>query len=134
MTFFFDTSVLIDFLHGDKKITQFIADHQGDTIVTSSVCVFELFSGVYGLKDENPRTKSHQAVSLLLESLSFIVEFDAVQAETAGMIWANLADTGKIIDDTDVLIAASALSIRATLVTRNIRHFSRVAGLTVLAV
>lgn len=39
---------------------------------------------------------------------------------------------GRLIPDFDVVIAATALAHDLTLVTRNRRHFDRIAGLTLL--
>lgn len=134
MTFLFDTSVIIDYLHGDKKIADFMKNHKEDTLITSSICVFEVLSGVYGLTNEKQQNKAYHVVSEAFTSFSYQLAFDAAQAEIAGRIWAGLARSGKLIDDTDVLIAAAAFSVQATLVTRNTKHFSRVDGLSVLPV
>ena len=42
---------------------------------------------------------------------------------------ADLAHRGRVIGDFDALIAATALHHRLTLVTRNVRHFGRIAEL-----
>jgi tRNA(fMet)-specific endonuclease VapC len=42
-----------------------------------------------------------------------------------------LAERGTPIGEFDVLIAAHAVSLRCTLVTNNVRRFSRVPGLSV---
>lgn len=44
---------------------------------------------------------------------------------------AHLEATGLKIGDRDTIIAAHALAVRATLVTRNVREFARVPGLVV---
>jgi len=49
----------------------------------------------------------------------------------AGDILANLRKSGQTIGLEDVLIAASAITQQYTVVTANIRHFSRIAGLPV---
>lgn len=50
-------------------------------------------------------------------------------AERAGHIRADLARKGTPIGPYDLLIAAIALTHNATLVTHNVREFSRVVGL-----
>ncbi len=132
MTYCFDTSVIIDLLRADPVVVRFVADHQHDALITSSVCAFELFCGIYRLPGEAKQEKARLQVREALGSFSEVQTFDSVQAETAGRIWADLSSRGVRIDDIDVLIAAAALSAGATLITRNARHFSRVSGLTVL--
>ncbi|MGH7231979.1 MAG: hypothetical protein ACREJU_11570 [Nitrospiraceae bacterium] len=48
-----------------------------------------------------------------------------------GRIKATLMREGKGVNDSDLFIAAVTLSIEAVLVTNNVRHFTRVEGLTV---
>jgi len=134
MTFLFDTSVIIDYLHGDRKISRFIADHQQDSLMTSAICEFEVLSGVFGLANEKQRKETYRIVREAFASFSYLLAFDTNQAEIAARIWADLSRAGRIIGDTDVLIAAAAKSVNATLVTRNTKHFSRVTGLSVLPV
>ena len=50
-------------------------------------------------------------------------------ASRCGTIAAALARRGEPIGTLDTLMAAHALSLRLTLVTDDIRHFARVAGL-----
>lgn len=47
-----------------------------------------------------------------------------------GEIKAELQKTGELLPDADLLIAATALDAGTTLVTGNIRHFSRISGLS----
>jgi tRNA(fMet)-specific endonuclease VapC len=49
-----------------------------------------------------------------------------------GRILANLQKSGRSIGLMDLLIAAAALVDNAPLVTRNLDHFQRVPGLTLL--
>ena len=57
--------------------------------------------------------------------------FDDACAEEYGALRATLAAAGQPIGPNDVLIAATALAHDLTLVTHNLREFSRIAGLKV---
>jgi predicted nucleic acid-binding protein len=46
-------------------------------------------------------------------------------------IYANLYRQGQLIDDADILIAATALVHDYRLVTDNVRHFARIPNLVV---
>ena len=59
----------------------------------------------------------------------FSVAFDDESAAVYGRIRADLAELGTLIGPNDLLIAAIAQANNLTLITRNTREFSRVAGL-----
>ncbi len=59
----------------------------------------------------------------------FSVVFDDESAAVYGRIRADLAELGTLIGPNDLLIAAIAQANNLTLITRNTREFSRVAGL-----
>jgi tRNA(fMet)-specific endonuclease VapC len=58
-----------------------------------------------------------------------IADFDEGAAEAYGRVRAVLEAQGKPIGALDTLIAAHALSLEATLVTKDTREFSRVPDL-----
>ena len=57
--------------------------------------------------------------------------FEDACAEQYGALRASLSAAGKPIGPNDLLIAATALAHNLTLVTHNLREFSRVTGLKV---
>ena len=57
-----------------------------------------------------------------------ITDADFMQAS---QIYANLRRDGRLIEDADIFIGASALNNNAILVTNNEEHFSRIAGLKI---
>lgn len=61
-----------------------------------------------------------------------VLPFDSECAAHAARIRAELEAAGKPIGPHDTLIAATTLRYQATLVTRNVREFSRVPGLQCL--
>ncbi|MDP2810701.1 MAG: PIN domain-containing protein, partial [Rhodocyclaceae bacterium] len=60
-----------------------------------------------------------------------VLPFDDAAADAYGSIRADLERRGELIGSNDLLIAAHALSLGATLVTNNLGEFQRVAGLQV---
>ncbi len=132
MTYLLDTSILIELLHKKKNVYDFIASHESDTFVTSTLCAFELFSGVYRLTQKD-QVKHKSEVNTLLNSLYEVIPFTSEQADIGGSIHADLDKKGERLEDLDVLIAAAALTIRATLLTNNTKHFSRIPSLSLLA-
>lgn len=59
-----------------------------------------------------------------------IVEFDQSAAKIYGSIRSNLESRGITIGSMDMLIAAHALSLGITLVSNNVREFSRIDNLS----
>ena len=68
------------------------------------------------------------ALAQLLRPMQ-LLPFDSECAAHAARIRVDLEAVGTPIGPHDTLIAATALRHQATLVTRNVREFSRVAGL-----
>jgi type I restriction-modification system DNA methylase subunit len=60
-----------------------------------------------------------------------ILEFSIAASETFWKLSIDLKRNGTEIGDFDLLIASIALTYGETLLTRNVRHFSRVPGLAV---
>lgn len=90
----------------------------------------ELWTGV----KKNLKTHPHQAERLeaFLEFF-WIADFNLEAAEHYADIRATLEASGKTIGPLDLLIAAQARSLGATLVTANAGEFKRVKGLKVQA-
>jgi len=90
----------------------------------------ELWTGV----KKNVKTHPHQAARLeAFLSLFWLADFTLDAALHYADIRAALDATGKSIGPLDLLIAAQARSLGASLVTDNAGEFKRVKGLKVLA-
>lgn len=60
-----------------------------------------------------------------------IISFTATDASFHGQIRNRLKDKGQLIGALDMLIAAHAVSRNLTVITNNVEHFGRVAGLNI---
>lgn len=58
-----------------------------------------------------------------------VLPYDVATARVYGRLHAELEAAGQILADADLQIAATALHHNLELVTGNLRHFERVAGL-----
>ena len=92
-----------------------------------AVVVYELEVGI--AKSAAP-TRMRRQLGSLLDTLTTL-PFERSTAQVAGRIRSDLERTGTPIGPIDVLIAGTALSRGATLVTRNVSEFGRVGGLSV---
>jgi tRNA(fMet)-specific endonuclease VapC len=66
-----------------------------------------------------------------LARATVILPFDSAAAEVYGPLRAKLEREGKRLGEPDLRIASIALSRGLTVVTGNVRHFSRVPDLVV---
>jgi tRNA(fMet)-specific endonuclease VapC len=83
-----------------------------------------------GIAKSNSPAKRIQQLQQLLSRVNR-VDFDINMATSAAMIRAQLEQQGTPIGLMDVLITGTAMSLEATLVTHNIKEFSRISGLTI---
>ena len=117
-----DTDVLIDFLTGTdpgaSDVARFL--EQGDLWITA-VSRFELLCGVRSKKQE-------RLIQQLLRAIPTL-PLDEPAADTAATIRKELTAKGTDIGMADSLIAGMVLEHSAALLTRNRRHFGKVAGL-----
>lgn len=88
----------------------------------------ELYAGAELSRDP---TREQQAIQHVCGALN-IRAADESLAPHYGSILATLQRSGQSIATMDLLIAASALADQSPLLTRNLDHFRRVPGLTVL--
>ncbi|MER3556110.1 MAG: VapC toxin family PIN domain ribonuclease [Meiothermus sp.] len=85
---------------------------------------------IYGaLKSANPAKKLEQMAAVT--SFAPPLPLDSAVANTAAEIRLDLERRGLKIGPYNTLIAAHALSLGLTLVTNNVREFSRISGLQV---
>lgn len=101
--------------------------HKPGDIVISSITLAELR---FGASKSKQAEKNRAALDQFLVPLE-VLAFDDAAAESYGRIRAALESNGTPIGPLDTLIASHALSINATIVTNNVREFSRVEGLRV---
>lgn len=73
--------------------------------------------------------KYHKRIDSFCKRIDFIADWRTEQADTFARIQTSLFAKGRPIGFTDTMIASHALTLDATLVTNNVRHFSQVEGL-----
>ena len=126
MKFLLDTDTVSFALRGQGDVGARIRSHKPSDLSMSAVTVAELRFGA----DRKGSRKLHALIDRFAAAVE-VAPFDENAATEFGRIGAILADRGTPIGDFDVLIAAHAVSLRRTLVTNNIRHFTKVPGLSV---
>ena len=101
--------------------------HGIDECAISSITLAELQFGVA----KSNRPGHHETLLLKFCAPLAIMPFDDRAAETYGRVRAALERAGTPIGPLDTLIAAHALTLDLTLITRNEHEFRRVEGLRI---
>lgn len=122
-----DTNVISDLLRRpDGRAAKRIANVGQDAICVSIITAAELR---YGCAKKGS-AKLLAYVEAVLQNVQ-ILALDPPSDAEYGRIRARLEAAGKTIGPNDLLIAAHACAVGATLVTANTSEFSRVRGLQV---
>lgn len=126
--FLLDTNVCIRVLNGSSDaLVEKFRYHTPADLRVSSVTRAEL---VYGAR-RSQRVPENLALLSRFVAPRVSLSFDDACADHDGSLPVFLAASGRSIGPNDVLIAATALAHGLTLVTHNVRAFSRVPGLTI---
>ena len=123
-----DTNVLSALIKDvpDPVIERWL-DRQADLSVwTTTICIFEIRYGLEimpaGRRQSAMLVEFERTIEEYLERR--ILSFDRAAAEEAALLMARRKAAGRPIDLRDTMIAGIVVAQRATLVTRNVRHFS----------
>ena len=69
------------------------------------------------------------------ENLCFelgVIELTLEDTDAAAYIYSEQRGSGRVIEDTDILIAAQCITNNYTLVTNNVQHFKRIDDLQIV--
>jgi len=106
-----DTSVIIDFLTGDQKIVALMRElSEKDDIKTTTITEYELLRHKISIRK--------QAAERFLSGAA-IYSFDRAAAKEAAFLFEKLQDSGKMINENDLLIAGISLAHDEVLLTRD---------------
>lgn len=122
-----DTNIVSDLIKNPRgKAAQHVAKVGDKAVFTSSIVAAELRYGC-AKKGSGRLSASVEAVLGELEK----APFDDQAASVYGDLRAALEAEGQPLGGNDMLIAAQALALQATLVTNNIVEFARIDQLSV---
>jgi tRNA(fMet)-specific endonuclease VapC len=125
-----DSNTISYYFRGDPQIVPRLQALRPAELGVPAIVEYELRYGLQRLPSvaSAPRLA---ALAQLLQPMQ-LLPFDSECAAHAARIRVTLEAAGTPIGPHDTLIAATALRHQATLVTRNVREFSRVPGLQCL--
>jgi len=126
--FLIDTDILIYSLKNNETVIENFKTHSNSPMAISVITHGELLYGAY---------KSQQKISNLgkvhrIADIFPIVEISRTIIDTFAHLKADLSHKGITIDDFDLLIGATALSMNYSVVTNNEKHYKKIPGLKVM--
>lgn len=131
--FVLDTDILTLFQRNHARVMAQVATHAAEEIAISVVTVEEQLSGWYTLlrKAKEPERLAW-AYRRLAANIRFLAQVQILDFEKATIQrYEDLKRLRLRVRKMDLQIAATALQHDATLVTRNLRDFTPIPGLTV---
>ncbi|GAA5512651.1 ribonuclease VapC2 [Deinococcus carri] len=122
-----DTNVLIAFQKRNEQVRSAYAAavSRGETIAVPALVRYEARKEL-----QNPRYQRRLSGLDALLDLHPTLDMDSETADIAASLFETLRSSGTLIEDADLLIAATAIRHGATLITRNTRHFQRIPSLS----
>ena len=123
-----DTSVCVALINRtDERAAARLLEHPRGSVRLCSVVKAELH---FGAQNSSRLAENLQRVEIFSRAFDSL-PFDDESARHYGIVRAQLRREGRPIGGNDLMIASTAIARSHTLVTRNVREFSRVNGLEV---
>ena len=124
MMFLLDTDTCVFWLRGRAAVHVRLAAVGPEALSISAVTLAELR---YGADCSAQPDANHRAIDDFVSGVD-VLAVDADIARAFGEIKAQLRRLGNLIEDFDLLLAATALTNDLTLITNNTAHFGRVGA------
>ena len=121
-----DTSALVDFLHGDRALSDVI--ETADRVLITPIVLGEFFAGLK--RDARSRTQNNILSNLMEDSAVEYAGFTENTPLFYAKVFQYLKQIGKPIPTNDMWIAAFALETGSEILTRDL-HFSRIPMLLI---
>ena len=123
-----DTSVLIEAERGKLALSSILRkSFPKESIYISSISVSELYLGAH-LSQKSFNEQRTTSIEIMISSL-IILDFDSKVAKAHAKVWSQLKKKGILIGPYELIIAATCLYHQHSLLTFNIKEFSRVPNL-----
>jgi tRNA(fMet)-specific endonuclease VapC len=122
-----DTNIITAFLKNDLGVVEKVSNYleSFDKLTINIISYYEILRG---LKDLGNQEKLGSFENFILENELVLIRKETV--EKAAEIYAYLKKNGNLIEDADILMAATAIVEDLVLITNNTSHFNRVRELS----
>ena len=130
MQYLTDTDWVVNYKNGVPSAVGALDALRPQGVGISIVSLAELYEGVFHSRDTEGEARALRNFLLDVEVVHLDDEICRIFGEQRGRLRAE----GNIIGDMDILIGATAIRYNLTLLTNNVRHFSRLEGLDIVSV
>ena len=121
-----DTNICAYFFNGQFNLKEKIREIGFENCVVSEITIAEL---KYGIAKSTKKEKNQQTLDVFQSKIDILPIFPAL--DIYALEKARLKTKGKLLDDFDLIIGATAIYNNLTLVTRNISDFDRLDGIVI---
>lgn len=123
-----DTDTLIYSLKGETAVLDNFRRHAADPKAVSVITYGELVFGAQA----SQRVTENLAKVYRLKEIFPLVDVTPAIMDIFGALKAELRNNGTPVDDFDLLIGATAITMGYRVVTNNERHYTKIPGLEVV--
>ncbi len=125
MRFLLDSDICVFWRRGRASVQEHLLAVKPEAIAISAITLAELR---YGADCSNQPDGNHEAIDDFISAIT-VLGTESTIARHFGKIKAPLRQQGLLLEDFDLLIAATALAHNLVLVTNNTKHFRRIPNL-----
>ena len=127
-TYLLDTNTLIEIARRNMRVMKHLEKVGLERCCISVISLYELYFGAYNAPEPYV---AQELASVNMMRQQFGVLPLPMNGDEYGSIKAKLLKNGEMIDEFDILIAATAIKEKMIVVTDNIKHFSRIQGIKI---
>lgn len=121
-----DTCVCISMFRNEGRVRETLLKVGVNNCYVSEITIAELYFGLAKAEDKKRKLDDIREVQRMFRVIPAYSSF-----KEYGEIRHSLEHTGQRVDQFDLLIGATALHHKLTLVTSNLKHFERMQGLEI---
>lgn len=121
-----DTCICISMFRNEGKVRETLKKVGVENCYISEITIAELYFGLAKAADKRRKLEDIREVQRLFRIIPAFSSF-----KEYGEIRQSLEHTGLRVDQFDLLIGATAMHHKLTLVTSNLKHFERMEGLVI---
>ncbi len=123
-----DTNIVSYWMRGNESVIDRIRSCSPSDLALSTITLAEILYGI----EKSPLKKKERLLKIeKISSLLEIYSFDEMAAAEYAVIRARLENKGTVISERDTQIASIAMANKLTVVTHNVKEFSRIPKLKV---
>ena|ERR1051326_1622414 len=125
MKYLIDTDYVADYLKGYQAATTVLTQLLSEGIGISIITFAEVYEGIYYGQNRH----QHEVGFRRFVTTTPVLSISRAIARHFALIRGDLRTKGLLIPDPDLYIAATAISHKLTLVTRNLKDYQRIPKL-----